>query len=704
MNSAAFRLAPSPTSPLVSPILRKAPTIKELAEKTVQKDKEESELKQKVLSSLLAEENPIEGFKKYLDLIIVKKTGKDSKELKINTVEYAKTLLKEISKDSATLKLENKLEQKINSIHSKNGRHQEIKLEDNELEDLKLLEEIRKKNNHIILTSQKLKNRMKLEKVDREKLFNNRTMKHFANLDTFINAKEFLEQINPLNKKDNENSKLRSLRLMKSIKNFQSKISSFFDEKIHDFLTRIEEENKGNQSPKLKDKTDSSSSSSSSSEDKNENPEAITENQYFKKLYDKVLTKKNTPEELSPKLTSNQKKQRVAFENLNKQKEIFKTLSRNSLFMKQTMGENNPFIKAFEEMYTNSSMIKKPRNLKDEKEELPKTLMKQLIFTDPSLNLMDFQSENQTNIVLDEFYDKTMMNFTKEVPQGKKIKTTDKGNEKNAIRTLEGIVQDILNDKKKKNEQNSNWEMTRKYEEFKHKSSNILKLISKTSKIIFNEKNKSFSDKRRTMLIRDDSNKMNVIKETRRKALTFDQNTINMTDFGNKSSGSSNLQSKRMGKNRFSLFFEKIHLANANENEKNIESIKSRKHAKTVSFHVPSPVSQSLLTLTPQIKKVNSFYNKNMIRAKFDEIMNETENVKEMYRDEKETIKKMQNEAHSFYIGQKIKLKPPLESLTMTFEPVKLKNYHRSTRSMIRDKLKKEKLRQVNALNRESNF
>ena len=43
-------------------------------------------------------------------------------------------------------------------------------------------------------------------------------------------------------------------------------------------------------------------------------------------------------------------------------------------------------------------------------------------------------------------------------------------------------------------------------------------------------------------------------------------------------------------------------------------------------------------------------------------------------------------------------IKTAVESLVMTFEPVEFKNYHRSTKStklMIRDKLRKEKQKQM---------
>jgi len=347
-------------------------------------------------------------------------------------------------------------------------------------------------------------------------------------------------------------------------------------------------------------------------------------------------------------------------------------------------------------------MLKRPRNFKDEKDNLNKDIMRKLIITDPSMNQRDFQSENNADPVIDEFYEKTMMKFNKEAPLTKKIKGYDKLAEKNSLQSLESLVHEIIHEKKKKKDfNNNNDEITQKYEEYKQKSANILKLISKTSKIIFNEKNKSFSDKKKSFIKtqhnKDDS-KFTIIKESRRKALTLDQTSSYLTEYPNKNSENSNLppnsRSQKNTKSRFSVFFEKFNpdpIIN-----KNFE-MKARKHAKTVSFHVQSPNSQflPLPSLEQNTTKVQRFTNKKTIMAKLDQIMNQTEDVKEMYRNEKETINKIQNEAHSFFQGQKIKLKPQLESLMMTFEPIKLKNYHRSTKSMIRDKLRKGKQKQV---------
>ena len=709
--------SPSLKDPTFSALLRLTQSINtphQSPNKNFEIDKEEYELKQQVLSSLLSEEHPIEGFKKYLELLIVKKTGKNSQKLNINTEDCAKNLLNEICKDSATLRLEDKLEKKFNKITIKTKGVMNQEADDNEadLEEANILEAIRKKNNLIIHTSKKLKNRMKLEKVDKEKIFNAR-MKPFSQLDTFINAKEFLEQVNPLNmnKKENiDNNKVRSVRLMKSIKKFQTQISGFFDEKIKDFITRVEEIELGKQQKLSKeeaaiaeiqntDKTEESSDNSSESQGEKEpkdNDKKIKdmEDKYFKKIYDKIV---NKDEESSVKVN---KKNNDFMENMEKKKELFKYLNRNSLFIKQNFDENNSFFKAYEAYNNPSSLVRVQKSFKkkDVNAQIPNELMKQLIVTDPSFNIREFQSESQTIALPDEFYNKTMTHFSKQDLTVKKGKLINKENEKNSIKNLENLVHNIIHTKKKKE---NNDEMVEKYEEFKQKSSNILKLISKTSKMIFNEKNKNFYDKKLT-LVRDfekNEERLRLIKETRRKGLNLEDPKTFFTDLLHRKSDISSIKQKnsrlsgnsenlKKSKVRFSSFF-------TLETPKK-PSILDENRPKAVSFRQPvENIDTIRVDKEPYI--IKSGINRKNLIGKLDKIMTEADDVKELYKDEKKTLNKIEIETNKFFQQEKNKLKPRLESLAMTFEPIKIKNYHKKSRSFFKDIVRKEKQKLINS-------
>lgn len=689
--------------------LPKTLNLKGLKQKTIQKDKEEAELKQQILSTLLSEEKPIEGFKKYLELLIVKNTGKKSTEFQINTEECAKNLINDICKDSATIKMEERLKSRLKHISSLKDQKDKIdeELDEMDLEDEKMLEEIRLKNNKIIHTSKKLKNRMKLERVDKEKLFNLRTMKHFNNLDTFINAKEFIEQINPLNNKKEitESSKLRSMRLLSSIKKFQKEISSFFDEKIHDFIKRVEENEQENlikneeAKKKLKQEEESNSQNSSSCDSDRSDIINTKENQYFKTLYSKIIDKKNPNETNSPHLQKKATAENNSFlQKFQKKKSLFKYLNRNSLFIQHNITQNPEFAKVFREIYNPSGLLKKSKRIVNDNQVRNNQIMNHLIVTDPSLNQMDFEIENQSTPVIDEFFNKTMNHFSRQdYNQKGAIINLETSDGKSSIRNLENLVHEILN--KQGNKKKQNEDIAWKYKEFKNKASNILKLINKTSKQIFNEKNKNFSDKKLS-LIQDIKNKVKV-SEQRRKAITIDSANIFLLTNRSRPSNEMNETLKKTSimttSNKFETKQQDFFFNNEKETLKKKLSEQPQhlqiKHSKTVSFPTLkdelSPILSPLSKLEiPKLRTKKFFINK------LNQIVNQTEVVKQKYESEHANLKKIELESTTFFNEQKGKLKPRLESL-MFFDPVKIKKYHRRVKSFYKEKVKKEKQKQI---------
>lgn len=678
--------SPSPQTSL-SALLRltKPLTSKTLAAKTLNKDKEEAELKQQILSTLLSEEKPIEGFKKYLDLLIIKKTGKNSEQIQINTDHCARTLMKEICKDSATLKLEEKLQTKLRSLNKDfSEKHAEI-LEESTKENESVLESIRKKNHKIIHTSQKLKTRMKLEKVDKEKLFNARTMKHFSNLDTFINAKEFLEQINPFYRREgSENDRIRAMRLLTSVKRFQSQISSYFDEKINDFMQRVQENQAFSQElpqEKLKSESQSSSSNSSFSKQSEVKPQILEEKQYFDRLYKKVRGN-----EAILKKTDVATQKTDFFEEWEKKKHDFRYLQRNSLFIRHNMGNNPEFLKAFKEFYNPSGNLRKNREKLEEKDQtLSKKLMKQLVRTEPGLNLQEFQAENGSIKENDEFFEKTLGHFSK---QQHFLKSSQKKNvqaEKSSIKSLETLVKEIITEQKgeknaKKSQEN---ELSAKYQDFKEKASNVLKLIAKTSKIIFNEKNKSFAEGKRSFVQKNEEKLAN-IKENRRKALT-NLDLSNIFSLTNRENPATN--------SKVSNMFEKPRFS---EKQPDFCEKAARTHSKTVSFPAVRENSSKIANFCENPAEMSQKpHSKRFFVNRLNQIINQTQLFRDKFRKETQDLKEIQKNVHSFFNEQNNKLKPRLESLAMTFDPIKIKQYHKKVRSFYREKVRKEKQKQV---------
>lgn len=105
----------------------------------------------------------------------------------------------------------------------------------------------------ILETSKKLKDRMRIEKIDASTKFYKNKMKQFTVLDTFIDVKEFINSINPLNEKKLDKSQNRSLNL-NNLRKIQKESNDYFDDRIKQFNERMEELNQNNDSDYLKGK------------------------------------------------------------------------------------------------------------------------------------------------------------------------------------------------------------------------------------------------------------------------------------------------------------------------------------------------------------------------------------------------------------------------------------------------------------------
>lgn len=94
---------------------------------------------------------------------------------------------------------------------------------------------------------------MRIEKIDASTKFYKNKMKQFTVLDTFIDVKEFINSINPLNEKKLDKSQNRSLNL-NNLRKIQKESNDYFDDRIKQFNERMEELNQNNDSDYLKGK------------------------------------------------------------------------------------------------------------------------------------------------------------------------------------------------------------------------------------------------------------------------------------------------------------------------------------------------------------------------------------------------------------------------------------------------------------------
>ena len=107
---------------------------------------------------------------------------------------------------------------------------------------------------------------MRIEKIDASTKFYKNKMKQFTVLDTFIDVKEFINSINPLNEKKLDKSQNKSLNL-NTLRKIQKESNDYFDERIKQFNERMEQLNQNNDSDYLKGKDEGQDKDISADED-----------------------------------------------------------------------------------------------------------------------------------------------------------------------------------------------------------------------------------------------------------------------------------------------------------------------------------------------------------------------------------------------------------------------------------------------------
>ena len=468
----------------------------------------EEELKKQFLNNFLIEENPVEACKQYLDILIKKKLGENQID-KVNEKDFIKNLV-----------------EKMKTIQNDKPNFLQDEIQTYLDEENKYLNEIRKKNEKIILTSKKLKNRMKLQKVDKEMKFQKSTKKNFGSLNTFIDASEFLQEINPF--KEKNNPQFTDLRLSASLKKLKGKALNYFDSQINTFMERLSEET-GNYL------------------EKDENSKAIFKKSRIERISQlerrhktelniknadpknstNIETKRNSTDESSeeeaaiplvqnPSKIDPKKSTAMEFyQDLERKKSMFKYLTRNSLFLEKNY-ENQPLLKLLKEFSNPNSLLKRKKN---DEEELKKTrfqqkLIRGLIKSDDQLTQFDFQAENKNFVDNDGFYENLLDHFSKEEYYGIKQKEKKETNSQKTIESLEKYVNRLTNNKDEEEEGKEIQVIERKYNEFRNKSKAVLRLVSNASKLILNKQNSN-----NKISVRD--KKLVEIKENTQKRLSM---------------------------------------------------------------------------------------------------------------------------------------------------------------------------------------
>ena len=416
----------------------------------------------------------LEAFKKYLKALIARKLT-DSKKEKDDS--------KNINID-AEAKIRKKLEEQKNL----NKKKSTIKKEDLDFKDLdpetQEIANAQKNYEKILMTSKKLKERMKIEKLDKAAKFYKQKIKQFSNLDTFINAKEFFEELNPF--KENNGSKQTNIQYqaqkhLMTIKKLQKESNDFYDKRMKDFSDRMNELDK-EVVVDVKEKNISPEGSNSDSDSSQSSVLSALIRNDRKNPKIMPLLKQNTT--TTTTVLPGSKYNQINF-------------SDNINFLEKQLGMNKSVVDFFKEFYDPKGLIKRTKQKSSELDKMRETVMRHLLVTDHTLNRLDCQLENNEDFMqLDGFYNQTLGVLNQEKNINKKNINIKKDDiELESLIRLEKLLETILKTNQKKKVKSQELDYLKKYVDYQEKSNKLLTLIDKTSRTIFQEKHKEIHDK-----------------------------------------------------------------------------------------------------------------------------------------------------------------------------------------------------------------
>jgi len=591
----------------------------------------EDQIKKKLLANLGPDKNEsLETFKKYLQVLIDRKLAASEQKEKEDPLDQV-TSIKKI--------LQSKFLKKHNDdVNPKDA------VGENELED-EILAMSQTNHEKILKTSKKLRDRMKTEKVDKAARFYKNKIKHFSNLDTFINAKEFFEDLNPFKEfnPDRQTSmQYQTKKHLMTIKKLQKESNDFYDKKMKEFNDRMTELD--NKNVELKDKSesrhsDSQRSSKSSSvlsqlmrEDR-KNPTKIQINPY------KVM---NT----LPILNQND-------------------FTNNIDFLEKQLGMNKSVVDFFKEFYDPKGQIKKNKHAISDVEKMRGSVMRHLLITDHSLNRLDCQMENNEDFnQLDGFYNQTLEVLGKE--KNLKIAQNSKKEEMDvdSLIRLEKLLETILKHNKKTKKTEIKETESKKYADFQQKSNKLLTLIDKTSRTIFREKHREFTTQVNKQMKAYQRRSMgNVSSLKKSSALGIYLTSIDPDEehslikpstigTGHFKSSSISLPFTQKNDDRKILSFHDMPLSSE---RKHLSLNESKNHKsgienfnKNANIYMPIVKKRALRTIS--------------------NIIESTGTLQDVYQKERKNLGEMENECNKFFKETKNKINPPLESIIMTLE------------------------------------
>ena len=636
-------------------------------------------LKKKILSSYQAEINPMEAFKKFLVEIIKYKAS-----LK-NTDEPSPLL---------TIKEPNSpIEIKTN----KKNRNSMQMREDEQLDQL--IQENKDKNQMLLNSCKKMKQKMRLEKVDSALKFFKHKVQPFSELKTFINAREFLEKVNPYQNgpifHDNQYIQDKSMHTLQKL---HRQSIEFFDNKNKEFIERLDELNhRKTTNPKKDGEVISNISSEQNIEEISVAPHP--------NLLPTTETMDNNLQTKLPKMDPQM---------LKGQKPVLKS----TISMLSSMQN----LKKIGEIHQNSGKSKF-MGTKNPLETMRKQLIKNLTRNDKSLNKKDFELENE-NIVdgdFNEFYSNLELQFQKQ--KNLKLLTPENfDKELESLLRLEKMVSNLIQDRAPSGQNVKMPEANEKYKDFQQKTSEIIKMIGHTSRNILNEgetltskasatqKNSVFSIKKNendlalSMVSRKTSQDLkssfykppgiDVPKKMSTSILykKYSNPNLSRSSFVNhKRKESAYYSPKKMINERKSLAVLSI-MPSINEKEKSEQFIEiksgldaidnSIKFNKKIAMGWKKSLSIASAAQSPkgnvsismgQSKKLSPRWITNGIKNyeiidRLEDIIKKTNDVTSEYEESRADLQKMATQTDNFYIETNKKISPPLESLVMTLD------------------------------------
>ena len=519
----------------------------------------------------------------------------------------------------------------------------------------------------ILSTSKKLRDRMKTEKFDKAARFYKNKIKHFTNLDTFINAKEFFEDLNPC-KEYNPNRQTaleyQSKKHLVTIKKLQKESNDFYDKRIKEFTERMTELESENVEIKGCKNHNESKSRDSKSSDESKDSGVLTS---------LIRNDRKNPTRLS--LTKQTTLPLPIIPNLRQS-----NFTNNITFLEKELGMNKSVVDFFKEFYDPKGQIKKNKLKVSEVDKMRNCVMRRLLTTDNTLNRLDCQMENNEDFnQLDGFYNQTLEVLTKTKDLTKKpIPLKNDDDELDGLLRLEKLLETIL-----KTNQNSKKaqevDYLKKYIEYQEKSNKLLGLIDKTSRTIFQEKHKELQSKVNQHLKAYKRRSIGGPMEIGKSASLYvpspgiyltavDQESIDeknpLIRLSKKTTGHFKSPSMSMQMN-----YEKI--------EKNYDTPKilsNRNEIQTCSSEIKKPqlifekkwrndienFNQNTHFFLPVVKK-------RALRA-ISNIIERTGSIQENYGNERKHLASLENESEKFFKDVKKKINPPLESIVTTLE------------------------------------